>query len=55
MTANAYKEDVDKALESGMNKHIAKPVDIDVVKKTLSLYLRWAAIFRRPIYSILFD
>ena len=39
MTANAYKEDVDKALASGMNKHIAKPVDIDIVKKILAQYL----------------
>ena len=35
MTANAYREDVMSALESGMNDHIAKPVDIDVVMRTL--------------------
>jgi Osmosensitive K+ channel histidine kinase len=28
VTANAYKEDIEKAIESGMNMHIAKPVDI---------------------------
>jgi len=31
MTANAYKEDVDKALESGMSAHLSKPIDIDKV------------------------
>jgi CheY-like chemotaxis protein len=29
MTANAYAEDVAKALESGMNAHISKPIDIN--------------------------
>ena len=40
MTANAYREDIDRALESGMNGHIAKPVDIGIVKKTLGQYLK---------------
>ncbi|MDR0586450.1 MAG: response regulator [Treponema sp.] len=39
MTANAYKEDIDKALESGMNGHLAKPVDMDEVMKVLSRWL----------------
>ncbi len=29
MTANAFKEDVDKCLEVGMNAHISKPLDLD--------------------------
>ncbi len=29
MTANAFKEDVERCLEAGMNSHVAKPVDID--------------------------
>ena len=29
MTANAYREDVEKALASGMTAHLAKPVDIN--------------------------
>jgi len=37
MTANALKEDVDRALECGMNGHLAKPIDftlcINTVKK----------------------
>ncbi|MDL2328100.1 response regulator [Ruminococcaceae bacterium OttesenSCG-928-A11] len=31
MTANAYKEDVALAMDSGMDAHLAKPVDIDRV------------------------
>ena len=29
MTADAYPEDVEKAMQSGMNGHIAKPIDPD--------------------------
>lgn len=35
MTANAFEEDRRKALESGMNAHIAKPVDVSVLLETL--------------------
>ena len=36
MTANAYREDIIKALESGMNDHLAKPIDLDAVMRVLS-------------------
>nr|MDD6335904.1 response regulator [bacterium] len=36
MTANAFEEDVKKALEAGMNAHAAKPVDMEKLKQTLS-------------------
>ena len=39
MTANAYKEDVDAALEAGMNGHVPKPIDIDAVLDLLMIYL----------------
>ena len=39
MTANAFKEDVDKCLEVGMNGHIAKPIDEATVLKTLAEYI----------------
>ena len=39
MTANAYTEDVERALASGMNRHVGKPIDIEVLMKTLSAYL----------------
>ncbi len=35
MTANAFAEDVQRSLEAGMNAHIPKPVELDVVKGTL--------------------
>lgn len=35
MTANAFDEDKQKALEAGMNAHIAKPIDMNVIAKTL--------------------
>ncbi|MDR3288051.1 MAG: transporter substrate-binding domain-containing protein, partial [Peptococcaceae bacterium] len=36
MTANAYTEDVNKGIEMGMNGHIAKPIDLNVVLRTLA-------------------
>ena len=39
MTANAFAEDVKDARDAGMNDHIAKPVDMDVIRKTLGKYL----------------
>lgn len=36
MTANAFEEDKQKSLSMGMNGHIAKPIDIDKVIKTLA-------------------
>ncbi|RKM54875.1 response regulator [Butyrivibrio sp. X503] len=35
MTANAYADDVQKSLDAGMNAHIAKPIDINIVEKTI--------------------
>lgn len=35
MTANAFREDVALALEAGMNAHIAKPIDVEVLYQTL--------------------
>lgn len=43
MTANAYKEDADKAIESGMNAHLAKPIDINAVIEVLKKYLNGPA------------
>ena len=36
MTANAFKEDIDMALEAGMQAHIAKPIDIQALMKTIT-------------------
>ena len=35
MTANAFVEDVQMALRSGMDGHVAKPVDMEILCKTL--------------------
>ena len=35
MTANAFSEDIEECLAAGMNAHIAKPMDIAVLEKTL--------------------
>lgn len=40
MTANAFAEDVKDSKEAGMNAHIAKPIDMELVKKTLYKYLK---------------
>ena len=39
MTANVYREDVEKCLEAGMNDHVGKPLDIDEVIGKLQNYL----------------
>lgn len=39
MTANAFAEDVKDAKDAGMDDHIAKPVDMDVIRKVLGKYL----------------
>lgn len=40
MTANAFSEDVSTALQAGMNAHVAKPIEIDVLFKVLSSTLK---------------
>lgn len=40
MTANAFNEDVEAAKNAGMQAHIAKPIDIAVLMKTLTDVLR---------------
>ena len=39
MTANAFVDDVRDAIESGMDAHIAKPVQIDNLKATIGQVL----------------
>ena len=39
MTANAFSEDRQAALDAGMNDHIAKPIDMSVLVPTLRKYL----------------
>ena len=39
MTANAFSEDRQAALDAGMNDHIAKPIDMNVLVPTILKYL----------------
>ena len=36
MTANAFDDDVRQALDSGMNAHLAKPIDMEKLKKIIA-------------------
>ncbi len=39
MSADAFSEDVKHCLDCGMNSHIAKPIDMDVVSRVLAQFL----------------
>jgi CheY-like chemotaxis protein len=39
MTANVFREDIEKCLAAGMNSHVGKPIDIDDVLVKLRQYL----------------
>ena len=39
MTADAFSDDVQHCLDSGMNAHIAKPIDIDKLLVQLEKYM----------------
>jgi signal transduction histidine kinase/CheY-like chemotaxis protein len=39
MTANALSEDVRKCMEAGMNDHVAKPVDFELLLQKLNVHL----------------
>ena len=38
MTANAFREDVQKSLDAGMNEHISKPVDIETIMMVINKF-----------------
>ena len=40
MTANAFEEDREKALQMGMNAHVAKPIDVDKLFAILEACLK---------------
>jgi len=40
MTANVFREDIEKCLKAGMNDHIGKPIDINEFFAVLQKYLR---------------
>lgn len=40
MTANAFAEDEKEALDAGMNVHLAKPIDIEMLKQVIRQYTK---------------
>jgi CheY-like chemotaxis protein len=40
MTANVFREDIDRCIEAGMNAHVGKPLDIDEVMVMLKKYIK---------------
>lgn len=39
VTANAFSEDISKTIQAGMNGHISKPIDFNLLCKTLKKYV----------------
>ncbi len=39
MTANAFAEDEREALNAGMNVHLSKPIDVELLKKVIKQYI----------------
>jgi CheY-like chemotaxis protein len=39
MTANVFKEDIEKCSAAGMNGHVGKPINLDEVIEKLNSYL----------------
>jgi CheY-like chemotaxis protein len=39
MTANAFREDIERCLQAGMNAHVSKPLDVEEVLTRLRRYL----------------
>ena len=39
MTANAFEEDRQKTLDAGMNAHVSKPVDMNVLFRVMAKFI----------------
>lgn len=40
MTANVFKEDIEKCIKCGMNDHVAKPINVNEITKKLELCIK---------------
>ncbi len=40
MTANAFAEDIMNCKKAGMNEHLTKPIDVDILPRILELYVK---------------
>ncbi len=47
LTANVFKEDVDKCLAAGLNDHLGKPLDVDELLSKLDKYLHQTNSYQR--------
>lgn len=47
MTANAFKEDADAAINAGMQAHVAKPIDVPVLLNTLAKVLSNSKVYEK--------
>ncbi|MDR2820738.1 MAG: response regulator [Desulfovibrio sp.] len=48
MTANVFKEDIERCLQAGMNDHVGKPIDLNEVLHMLRRYLTGAGPHPSP-------
>ena len=39
LSANAFEEDRKASTDAGMNGHLAKPIDVEVLYKTIARYI----------------
>lgn len=51
MTANAFSEDVQQSIDSGMDAHISKPIDISILEKTMRSFVTPPDPQRRDVCS----
>ena len=47
LTANAFDEDVQRSLQAGLNAHLSKPVNPDILFETLENMIEWKKSLRR--------
>ena len=40
MTANVFDEDVERSIESGMNAHLSKPIEPELLYETMAEYVK---------------
>ena len=40
MTANAFNDDIQNSKKAGMNEHIAKPIDVEILTRVLMTYVK---------------
>ena len=48
MTANAFAEDIQASRDAGMTAHVAKPIDIDVLRDTIRMVLKKNSKIAKP-------